>query len=505
MMTSWDDDDWKILLEKVRKQQVIPIIGKDLITVSHQGKQIPLYHLICTNLISEYNLPVDCENMFELETISHKAIKYRNIRPEDLKLDIIHMVKKLEAENLINTNGLAQIARITDFKLLINTTFTPYIYKELELVYEQNERNRSLFPYCINYSPKSHQLIEDLENIPLHATPLQAAIGSSARDLKHRCLFNLFGNFEDKDEQMEYLLTDCDTIDLMVWLLKHEKWQNSKLYDLILSSNSHFLFLGCSFPNWLQQLFVRVFSRNWNEFDRGKDKYLADNLAFNQFGKNKEQLPDEELLSSDYARTMFLSNHSVRIFGEESVSTFVDKLYQKWKAMDGITHVSSDEIEEQVVFVSFASENRTMVMNFCEKLKAFADIWFDEKDLKTGHIIREELKSGIDKACVFVPVITAEAMKRDKGHFRQEWEYAIRRMAGGHLRIFPVFVGTEQDTPNDSFQIPEEFGDIKYLRIENPKVVAQGNIRNFPDIVDFMKEIQRIQREKRKYSQLMVS
>jgi hypothetical protein len=268
-----------------------------------------MYDWICEELIdSNPNLNLNITDLYHLESLSAKIIRNTNSSDDELKLAIAEMVDDNASKELA---GLEKLAQITDFRLFINTTFTPYLTQKLKEVYTKQNRDE-LAVYEINYSPNA--AIKNLKTVPLkdEAKP-------SIKNLEKRCVLNLFGDYDDNDSTT-FLLTDSEIVDLFVYLLINNEWKESKLFDLIKSSNSHFLFIGCSFPDWLFKFFLRVFSKEWSDFENTRrNKFLADCLW-----------------GQDLHRTMFLTNYQVKVYPDKDVTKFVDELYTRWMNQQGL-------------------------------------------------------------------------------------------------------------------------------------------------------------------------
>ena len=54
------------------------------------------------------------------------------------------------------------------------------------------------------------------------------------------------------------------------------------------------------------------------------------------------------------------------------------------------------------------------------------DTWFDRDELQTGDDWKEKIKAGIERASVFIPIISRSVLKTGAREFRFEWEVCTR-------------------------------------------------------------------------------
>ena len=410
--------DWDELLLLIDEQRVIPVVGKELMTLHLDNEDVLLERYIAERLAERLSVSLDqLSSQFDLNEV---ALQYLKNGGKDQK--IYSTIKGiLKAQPLPVPEPLIKLAAITDFRLYISLTFDSLLEEAI---------NRQRFAG----EPKTRSLVYSTSRSPedLHSEPQQL-------DIPH--VYHLFGiastakDFAITDEELlEYLHT-----------LQSESKQPEKLFDAL--RDHHLLFVGCGFENWLQRFVVRCITNEPLVTSRSTTEFIADDQA-----------------RSDPRLTLFLKQYGSEVFLPGDPVEFVDTLYDRWleqhpSVMTPPTPTATpSKMESGAIFLSYASEDRGAVRNMKQALeKKGLDVWFDQGELNSGDAWDRKIQDNIRRCAVFLPFISRQAQQRLEGYFRREWKWAIDRDQGmdESLRfIQPVML---DDIPDGADHIPPHF------------------------------------------------
>ena len=120
------------------------------------------------------------------------------------------------------------------------------------------------------------------------------------------------------------------------------------------------------------------------------------------------------------------------------------------------------------VFISYASEDYETASLIADLFKAKgASIWFDNNDLQAGDNYEGLIKTNIQRAKRFVPIISRNTLRNERRFFRKEWSIAIDendyRLNMDY--ILPVRI---DDCDLTSDLIPELFRDRHFMNYNSP-------------------------------------
>jgi hypothetical protein len=187
----------------------------------------------------------------------------------------------------------------------------------------------------------------------------------------------------------------------------------------------------------------------------------------------------DSLIDKDQNRTIFFNNYQITSISGLSSEKFVTKLYDEIREND--PELLTENVTNATIFISYASEDFRIVKKIYSQLKENRiDAWFDDREIAEGEIIKGEIKDGIDRSCVFIPIISENSRMGDKRrHYQLEWDYAIDKEKRGDLEIIPLII---DDTNNDALDIREEFR-IKHIpRLEKNNNVSEKLILRLKEI-----------------------
>lgn len=410
--------DWEELLLFIEERRVIPIVGKELLVVPSDDGEVSWEHHLSSRLASALGIdPSTLPSNYDLNDVALLYVRNGGRRPK-----IYSKIKALVEEKPVPIpEALKKIAAIRHFNLFINTSFSPLLVDAINEVRFQGEKKTQ----CLAYS--NHSMTEDLP--------------SEIRNLKQPCVYQLFGPLTSS---AEYAVTEEDTLELLYSLQSENR--PKILFDEL--RKNHLLFLGCSFPDWLERFFVRTITNVRLLNSRETSQLIADTCTQN-----------------DHRLALFLRHYQAEIFSSGDAAKFVDELYCLWSERNptlgtgiNILPVDCQKMEPGAIFLSYARQDQEAVRALKDALEnAGLDVWFDEGKLQPGAAWDREIKNNIRRCSLFLPLISRNAQKRVEGYFRREWNWALDRAEGmddDFPFIQPVLI---DDLPEGAPGIPEGF------------------------------------------------
>ena len=119
---------------------------------------------------------------------------------------------------------------------------------------------------------------------------------------------------------------------------------------------------------------------------------------------------------------------------------------------------------KNTVFLSYASEDSEAARRICAALQTRGiEVWFDQSDLRGGDVWDQRIRRQIKDCALFVPLVSANTLKRTEGYFRLEWHLADQRthlMARNKVFIVPVAIDAVPDAAGD---VPESFTAVQWM------------------------------------------
>ena len=432
---------WDELLLWIEEKGLVPILGRDLLIVETESGPMPLYDFLARRLAEDLRIPPNkLPAKFDFNDIlaAHPPFQKGTYK--------IHAKLKLTLDKLTALavpEPLRKLARITQFKLFVTTTFDTFLERALnEVRYGGAART-----IAVAYSPKDNN--RDLTTEML--------------DSNRSIVFQLLGQVTS---DANYVATDCDLVEFTHSL--HAKGP-ARLFQVLGESN--LLLLGNDFPPWLWRFFLRA----------------AKNQVFWTRRQKNEVLIDAHI-SEDERLKNFIECFSdeTAICEELGPVEFVNQLYEKWNERFGSKDDKAVEpaaveplgMDPGSIFVSYSSLDRPAVETLCNALEeAKIDAWFDRQQLKAGDDWEKKIRKNIIKCSLFMPVISQSVVSRATGreNFRDEWGWAIERLGkytGLDLPfIVPVVI---DDTPLERTEgIPEEFTRKQVTKLPDGKATSE--------------------------------
>lgn len=378
--------EWNKLLNKIEAEEVILILGDELSMLNISGKQIQLRDFLLHQLVDALNDDesnsaklINKDDIKSFSDISYESMKgnWQQIL-SDPYAETVEVLSNI-SPNLYETEALNKLLSIDKFKIILSTGFDDIAYSVLLNLYGEKNLMR------LGYVQKTNG-----QDIPLKTD--------------QRVFYHLFGRASS--ERHSFVLSEDDLLEFIhFWM--DPNYRPKELSKIL--SNKYILVVGCSYPNWLFRFFFHSLKYVSEQKNEGKDNGLLSDSNL-----------DPELVS--FLRRMETSVH------EDAIS-FIDELYERWqkRVQNSSSSDSTNVLQEPEAFISYASEDYHIVSEIVDIFKelGYNNIWFDKKDLEVGDKYERIIKHKIEKAKVFIPVLSPNTENTDGGRFfRKEWKWA---------------------------------------------------------------------------------
>lgn len=417
----WEDDAWDDLLTGIREQNVVPIVGPDLLVVTVEGERETLEQFVARRLTAELPWPGAPPNPGATLNDVASAFIRLTADPERQRKAVSKEIERLLRDTEFPTpKPLLQLAEIVPLRLFVNLTFDDLLERALLKVrYDGDARQFQSYVYSANRA-------EDIELTP--------------EAMQKTRVYNLLGRVS---ASRPYALTEEDLLE-HVRYFQSEPTRPRNLFDEL--NRSNLLFLGGGYDDWLARFFMRTTKSSPLSWQRPVREFMADQRA----GRD----PGLVGFLRRFSRATQLS--------PMGAVEFVDELHQRWTAttQPAPTTRHWKEPPRGAVFISYTRPDLDAARSLKQALEtAGVTTWFDEDQLETGDPWLDKVEEFIRRqAILFVPVLSDATEGRQKGKFRREWLCALERNKDhtGSRLPFIVPVGLKKT----SFQaVPPVFRD----------------------------------------------
>lgn len=393
----WDEFD--LLLGRIRSGTVIPVVGAELLTVTDaDGRTQHLHDWIGAALASSLGLDsAPTRTGFSLNDLTESFLRV----PERRRMQLYRRVHQaLESASFQPPRALQQLAEITDFPLMVSTTFDDLLVRAVR----QSDRPRAADTLAMSFSPRQ---ADDLD-AQWRRAPDQAPV-----------VYHLLGR---ASVEPDFAVCDEDVLEFLV-AMHAEHQRPRRLFDAVRGSN--LLFIGCDFPDWLSRFFLRTLTRTRLSAERDQMEVVADTVV----------IADARL--AGFFRRF---SYQTYVYPGDGAA-FVDELHRRWMASRPTAtppRVAAPTAGAPpgrplgratgCVFLSYAAEDRPAAIRLRDALVAAGiDVWMDDQRLDAGAAYDRVIEDAIKECVLFVPVISRNTEARDEGYFRREWRLADQR------------------------------------------------------------------------------
>ena len=420
------------MLEYIEDGRVIPVVGEELLQVSDGGATVSLYSYIARKLAERLRIADDVPDNASLNDV---VCHY--LRGGGIPGDVYPKIRPIyNAAGFEPPEALMQLAGIDRFDLFVSLTFDSLLTNAIDKVRFHGEARTVEYAF----SPGAGQ------DLP-----------SPREELRRPAVYHLLGKMSS---QPDYVITDEDTLEFM----HRMQWQQRpapNLFDAL--RDNHLLFIGCTFSDWLARFLIRV----------AKSRQLS------------VQRPVMELIvatdaDSDQNLVRFLRHFSpfTKILPCQPAE-FVGELAKRYgsrthpggaqvvREAAGSDAAEPKAMEEGAIFISYTHDDVSAARRLRDFLEeeAGVDVWLDTRQLELGDDWDAKIRRNIKNCSYFMPLISANAVRRREGYFRREWAWASDRavsFSDDSPFIVPIVV---DDTPNDSGGVPDRFARSQWMHL----------------------------------------
>jgi hypothetical protein len=414
---------WGKLLRAIRHEQVIPIIGPEL---------LPYHVSLAPALASEMRVsPANAE--LGIGAVADAAGGSGDAATEALSV-------LLQGYTRRTPTALADLASIDEFRLIFTTD---YISLVEQAMFESGKRCKTR-GFALRRRADSVQVYPDGEE---------------------RCVYHLLGHLErfgaialPRAKQLEYLysLTTGRTNLLGV-----------------LSESKNLLFLGCNFPEWIAGLFTRMLlgkplyeSRESLEVvacsgheargcgsaftaflrDNRVEIYPGDAASFVSELARRYHASAQADAWPSYGSMSGTDPNGSNAFGWEGAAQHDTEPGPTPRSEPGYTVTAGrPRALRGHAFISYCHADLQAAKTLAEELtQRGVNVWFDERDVPPGALVNDAIRLAIeDDSSAFIAVVSRKVFQAQKAFFLFEWNCAARAQrsfAPGVPFAFPVVV-----------------------------------------------------------------
>ena len=433
METQAESPFWEKLLRLIEEHRVVPVVGRELLTVRHQDSEVPLYSLIAKRLADHLGVSgADLQVGDEIDTVACRYLEKGN-RIEDIYPALKTVMPA--ASELPTPEPLTKLVSILPFSLFLTTTFDSLVEEAI------NQERFAGQPKTrvLSYAPNA---VKDLPATMEESDP--------------PTVFHLFGRLS---AMPTYAATGEDSLEFL-HSLQSENGQPQLLLDEL--SRANLLLLGCNFDHWFARFFLRTLRRQRLSETRGPTDYVADGRT-----NGNDNL------------VLFLKNFTActNVYENGRAADFIDELHLRWTARHANGAIGPGYGELGAVFLSYATEDTSAASKIKNGLEAEGvDVFFDKDKLWASDDFEANLKLRISESALFIPVISRNTLTGKRRFFRAEWNQAVSgalKTESAERLIVPVVI---DDTSPADPAIPQRFRDLYWGQLPegqtNPEFIS---------------------------------
>lgn len=427
-----NEASWKRLIDKIRENNVVPIIGPRLL-VEPDGTSFQAR--VAERVLEACGEPLGDRPLLSFREVNDAVSRLRgrsDIGLQDLYDVVNDAIRESTADpRFAIPEPIRQLAEIDGFRLFVTLTPDDLLARGLRQHHEVNE---------IVHAPNLPS--SEMKDLPLD--------WQARSDVVH--LLYLFG--KSRSAPM-FAIHDEDVLEYAHNVIAHGSQVPANFLRELQQRN--LLLIGSDFPDWLSRFFLRA-----TNLKRLAEKDMRAWLI--------EPLQPEESL------TFFLRCFSkeTEIISQDTPAQFVAELHKRWMAQ-AETEAAAPETDSgepvprgAMFFISYSRRtDLPRARALYDALLALGvdkrEIWFDRQSIEPGDRFRKRILEGILGCRYFLPLLSTEANERDEGFVFREWRAASdRQMAMNREFLIPVVVDAEYAPERYSFAMEEDWRDLDF-------------------------------------------
>ncbi len=374
--------NWDRLCRNIDEKNVIPVIGNEMYKYMQDGKLNDIESYFSSKLFSKYDAG-EIRGKSITEAIDY-LVNDQQIDIRDINDDLQEITKSALEFPLLN-----HLLSIDQILFYVNIT----VYGNL--LVDRITKLRSKKPIEGNFS--INETFGDYGNV---------------EDLKQPFIFNIFGSLADnvgpalKVEEMLEFTTALIT--------KMSDQRFTSILDAL--KNKTLLFLGCSHPESLMRLIFRILS---NERIDNWQRRRSDMIFVNDAGEFRDQ------------QFSFLKNYKVITY-PGNTDEFILELSTKWKEW-----IKVHPPEPKRIFISYSHKDKAAADKLFSILSEINHVqcWYDNSDLHAGDNFTNEIVINIDKADIFIPLLSNNSLSGENTYVKREWLTAFNANVNRKIRF----------------------------------------------------------------------
>lgn len=425
IMDGFNSDEetmWELLVDKIMKGEVIPVIGENIVL---EGKTS-----VKKLLISHLSKTMGVES--KPKSYSQLLFDSNNKKGKELIYGKLSQLININQDKFTPSKLLKRILSIQQFPFVITTTIDYTVENTMRDIW--NKRERDLKVLVFNNDPKDIPASGDI---------------SKDSDVEIPTIYYMFGK-ANTPRLNSFVVTDEDMLSFcQSWLTedKHPQKLSRVLGDKFL------LFLGCNYPDWLIRFIWYSMRQKLDKSGMLVDEEVEDSLIdfLNRINVNTDKNP-------------------------ESVISEIEKRVAK-RMTENNKYLFEAPKERTDVFISYSRMDETLTEKLYNALtKRGLNVWYDRKNLAAGDKWLEKINTAI-KTTKFCVVLISKSMlsQVNESHvYRKEWNMAIEHSRGmGSKRgfIIPVLLD-DVDLYDESLDLPNELKTHNALSLSESCTMA---------------------------------
>lgn len=418
-----------IIVDQIKNEKVIPIIGYDLLINEFDDKNDRDFLMWLIKLHAQregHPLETDKKPGYELVNDYYHSLPDSD--PDTFKSQLSKTIQEERINWNLIPESLRKLASIKYFKLFINATFTNAIELALNAYRAKGKNEQEIKE---SYSVLNYRASQP-EDLPTAAPPLR----NFRINFDKPIIYNLFGKHDI--EPVDYVLTDSDYVELIFDLMvnKQEKFMNLLSY----LNTGYLLFLGCNFPDWFFRFFIRICAGEKLDYVSPiKRKAVIDSLLLNK---------------ADESRSLFIGFYKIQTL-DIDCNLLINEIYKRLSGRPGMPGILED-MGNNNIFISYCRKDEKVAKDIAAQFdEKYIEYFLDENDLDTGDNLNDRISNSIDRCCLFLPIVSNNVQGASP-YVWKEWKYATET----NKEIWPVF----KDFIDAEMILPKEYGISAELR-----------------------------------------
>ncbi len=420
-----DSDRWHQLLSEINDENVIPVIGVDMLTAPKQTGPEESEMNFHQQLISFIAVQTGVKSapktfsqlVFDInyqETVRYKKEQiYKLINQILSNLEVIREIDATPSAMLMDLLGTKK------FPFVITTSFSPVVENAMKQIWG----NVRVLRFNNNPQTSMQENIGDIRN---------------SDDMKIPTVFYMFGKFSNTP--YSYVVTDMDMMNFCCSWMARDGIPKRLTEEL---KKKYLLVLGNNYSDWL---FRFIWYGLRSNIDMMKTDVIVGDKIDPSLVKFLEYL--ETFTQTDPAKVIQTIKSGLAKFPEKNLTE-----------------------ERYDVFISYSRSDTDIAVNLCNSLKSRnLRVWFDDKSIPKGHDWKPEMISGVRNSMLFVPILSRNIENESlvPHEYRAEWSEAsdITMKLGGRVFIIP-FADKAFDFYNPLTKLPAPFLEKNAVRYKN--------------------------------------